>query len=88
MDFIGIISASWRLLIVFILTIAFFIFLLGCSVTTGPILSPRVSLQIGGDHTDPDVRVDNTLGDGATQDHELPVSKKTDAAGSLTLPVK
>lgn len=88
MDFIGIITASWRLLVVFLLTIALFIFLLGCSVTTGPILSPRISLQIGGDHTDPDVRVDNALGDGATQDHQLPIDKTTDAAGSLTLPIK
>lgn len=88
MDIESIVAASWKLLALVALTIILLFAVAGCTVTTGPILSPRVSLQIGGDHTDPDVRVDNRLGDGATQDHQLPIDKTTDAAGSLTLPVK
>lgn len=77
-----------RLIAVLLLMLALARLCTGCTVTTGPILSPRVAIQVGGDHSDPDVRVSNALGEGASQEHEMDFDKPVDAPGNLTAPLK
>lgn len=48
------------------------------------LICPEINVQLGGNHTQPDIDVANNLGAGATQAHELPITHDTEAATKVT----